>query len=94
MVAPRFTGILALLTFLAGANAECATCNHTLEVGTTSYRLVNTTLESASGYICTYEDSAGDMATCEYYVSGGYVMVGDELCPHVSSLCEVLSGGQ
>ncbi|KAG2097765.1 uncharacterized protein F5147DRAFT_366697 [Suillus discolor] len=67
MFTSRFT-ILTLLTFLAGANAGCATCNRTLEVGTTSYRLVNSTLQSAKAYICTYEDNAGDVATCEYYV--------------------------
>ncbi|KAG1717888.1 hypothetical protein EDB19DRAFT_1838936 [Suillus lakei] len=62
----RFT-ILALLTFLAGANAECATCNATLEVGTTSYELVNSTLESANGFtLCTYLDNKGDKVTCEY----------------------------
>ncbi|KAG1830411.1 hypothetical protein EV424DRAFT_292033 [Suillus variegatus] len=90
MFTSRFA-ILTLLTFLVGANAECATCNRTLEVGTTSYRLVNSTLQSAKGYICTYEDNTGDVATCEYYASGGYYMDGGNLCQHVSSLCEVLS---
>ncbi|KAG1748187.1 CHAT domain-containing protein [Suillus lakei] len=67
MFTSRFA-ILALLTFLAGANARCATCDETLEVdGAAAYKLVSNTEDSDSGYtVCKYVDNKGDQVTCEY----------------------------
>lgn len=55
MLTARFT-IFALLTFLAGANAGCATCEKTLEVmGDETYELVNGYMNYENGYtICKY----------------------------------------
>lgn len=55
MLTARFT-IFALLTFLAGANAGCATCDTTLEVnGQVTYKLVDSYMNYDNGYtVCEY----------------------------------------
>ncbi|KAG2152764.1 hypothetical protein DEU56DRAFT_775929 [Suillus clintonianus] len=84
MLTSHFT-ILALLTFLTGANAGCAACADTLEVdGVAVYTLVNSTIEYKDGYtLCTYENILGLEVTCEYSDRGAYVD-GDDLCPRGS----------
>ncbi|KAG2142946.1 hypothetical protein DEU56DRAFT_792630 [Suillus clintonianus] len=85
MFTSRFA-LLALLTFLAGANAECAKCDTTLKVGTTTYTLVGNTLEHANGWtLCTYSDNAGDKVVCEYS-NGGIIIDGDAVCPLTASV--------
>ncbi|KAG1786123.1 uncharacterized protein HD556DRAFT_1449978 [Suillus plorans] len=60
MFTSRFT-ILALLTLLAGANVGCATCQETLKVGSSTYELVSSYVESENGYMeCSYVDKKGD----------------------------------
>ncbi|KAG1720106.1 hypothetical protein EDB19DRAFT_1836208 [Suillus lakei] len=73
MFTPRFA-ILALFTFLAGANAGCATCQETLEVdGVATYELVSDYVKSDNGFtVCNYVDEKGDVATCEYAVRDFY----------------------
>ncbi|KAG2124378.1 hypothetical protein DEU56DRAFT_917066 [Suillus clintonianus] len=83
MFTSHFT-ILALLAFLAGANAGCAICDATLEVdGAAVYTLVNSTVEHDGYTLCTYESKLGTEVTCEYSDSGVYED-GDDLCPLVS----------
>lgn len=54
MFTSRFA-FLALLTFLARANAGCATCDDTVEVdGVAVYTLANSTIEYNGYLICTY----------------------------------------
>lgn len=55
MFTARFT-IFALLAFLAGANAGCATCEETLEVnGDVTYELVSSYMNYDNGYTtCRY----------------------------------------
>ncbi|KAG1881392.1 hypothetical protein C8R48DRAFT_667266 [Suillus tomentosus] len=67
MFTSRFT-IFALLTFLAGVNAGCATCPETLEVdGVATYKLVSSYVKSKNGFTeCSYTDKKGDEVTCEY----------------------------
>ncbi|KAG1717889.1 hypothetical protein EDB19DRAFT_1805739 [Suillus lakei] len=85
MFTSRFV-ILALLTFLAGANAGCATCDDTLEVdGVAVYTLVNSTTEYNGYTLCTYTNKLGTDVTCEYSDSGVYED-GDDICPRVSRM--------
>lgn len=54
MFTSRFA-FLALLTFLARANAGCATCDDTVEVdGVAIYTLANSTVEYNGYLLCTY----------------------------------------
>jgi hypothetical protein len=55
MFTARFT-VFALLTFLAGANAGCATCEDTIEVnGDVTYELVSDSMNYDNGYtLCKY----------------------------------------
>ncbi|KAG2138447.1 uncharacterized protein EDB93DRAFT_1165700 [Suillus bovinus] len=87
MFASRFA-ILALFTFLAGANAtttSCAACEDTLEVdGMAVYTLANSTVETNGYTLCTYTNSKlGTKVSCEYSDTGIYED-GDSLCPLVS----------
>ncbi|KAG1888374.1 hypothetical protein F4604DRAFT_1717173 [Suillus subluteus] len=86
MFTARFT-ILALLTFLAGANAGCATCQQTLEVdGVATYTLVNEYVRSENGYtVCDYVDKSGDEVTCEY-ANLALLQDGDDVCPKFSRI--------
>ncbi|KAG1819223.1 uncharacterized protein BJ212DRAFT_1479339 [Suillus subaureus] len=86
MFTARFT-VLALLAFLAGANAGCATCPETLEVdGKVAYELVNSYVRSDDGYTdCTYVGKSGDEVACEY-ANVGVLEDGDALCPKVSRM--------
>lgn len=75
---------LALLTFLARANAGCATCAATVEVdGVAVYTLTNSTLEYDGSTLCVYTSKAGTEVTCEYSDSGLYED-GDDLCPTIA----------
>ncbi|KAG1768600.1 hypothetical protein EV702DRAFT_1203227 [Suillus placidus] len=85
MFAARFA-ILALLTFLAGANAGCPTCQEIFEVGDEVYILTNCMRSGdASGYtVCIYQSSLNDdEAECEYN-KDGVLVVGDSVCPKIS----------
>ncbi|KAG2142929.1 hypothetical protein DEU56DRAFT_792571 [Suillus clintonianus] len=86
MFTSRFT-ILALLTFLAGANAGCATCQNTLEVnGVATYTLVSYYVKSDNGFTeCSYVDKKGDQVTCEY-TNVGLLEDGDSTCPQWSRM--------
>ncbi|KAG1786532.1 uncharacterized protein HD556DRAFT_1047352 [Suillus plorans] len=64
----RFT-ILALLTLLAGANAECAACQEVLYVdGVLTYGLVRIENSDNGSKKCIYVDKMDDVMTCEYAV--------------------------
>ncbi|KAG1860437.1 hypothetical protein C8R48DRAFT_774413 [Suillus tomentosus] len=80
----RFT-ILALLTLLAGANAECAVCQEVLYVdGVLTYKLVRIYEDSENGFKkCIYVDKKNDVMTCEY-ADDGMLQDGGSGCPKVS----------
>ncbi|KAG2059509.1 hypothetical protein BDR06DRAFT_949562 [Suillus hirtellus] len=84
MFTSRIT-ILMLLTFLAGANAGCATCPQSLDVdGVAIYELVTSYVKAENGFTeCSYVDKLGDVVTCEY-TDGGELKSGDEKCPKIS----------
>lgn len=83
MFTSRFA-FLALLTFLARANAGCATCDDTVEVdGVAVYTLTNSTIEYNGNLLCTYTSKVGTELTCEYSDSGVYED-GDDLCPTIA----------
>ncbi|KAG1816223.1 hypothetical protein EV424DRAFT_1540866 [Suillus variegatus] len=64
----RFT-ILALLTLLAGANAECAACQEVLYVdGVSTYKLVKIYDTEDGSKKCIYVDKKDDVMTCDYAV--------------------------
>ncbi|KAG1787624.1 uncharacterized protein HD556DRAFT_1448639 [Suillus plorans] len=69
MFTSRIT-ILMLLTFLAGANAGCATCPQSLDVdGIAIYELVTSYVKTENGFTeCSYVDKMGNVVTCEYTV--------------------------
>ncbi|KAG1830422.1 hypothetical protein EV424DRAFT_292250 [Suillus variegatus] len=84
--------ILALLTLLAGANAGCATCQETLKVGSSTYELVSSYVESENGYTeCSYVDKKGDEVTC-VYTDDGKLANGDWKCPGWSRKDECYAG--
>ncbi|KAG2138448.1 uncharacterized protein EDB93DRAFT_1165704 [Suillus bovinus] len=64
--------ILALLAFLSGANAQCATCQEALYVdGVATYELLSNYVKSENGFTeCSYEDKKGNKVTCEYRNDG------------------------
>ncbi|KAG2754288.1 hypothetical protein P692DRAFT_20827801 [Suillus brevipes Sb2] len=86
MFTARFT-VFALLTFLAGANAGCATCEDTIEVnGDVTYELVSDSMNYDNGYtLCKYVDTSGDTVTCEY-TNVGLLEDGDKVCPQWSRM--------
>ncbi|KIK33213.1 hypothetical protein CY34DRAFT_813787 [Suillus luteus UH-Slu-Lm8-n1] len=86
MITARFA-IFALLAFLAGANAGCATCEETLEVnGDVTYELVSSYMNYDNGYTtCRYVDKSGDTVTCEY-ANVGLLEDGDKACPRWSRM--------
>ncbi|KAG1802657.1 uncharacterized protein HD556DRAFT_1437719 [Suillus plorans] len=77
MFTSRLT-IFALLTFLAGVNAGCATCPETLDVdGVATYELVSNYVKSENGFTeCSYTDKKGDEVTCEYAVRNFWTLSG------------------
>ncbi|KAG2124383.1 hypothetical protein DEU56DRAFT_827562 [Suillus clintonianus] len=87
MFTSRFV-VLALLTFLAGANAGCATCEETLEVdGVAAYKLVSSSVDSKNGFtVCNYADKKGGKVACEYHTDSGLYEGGDDLCPRLSRM--------
>ncbi|KAG1781276.1 hypothetical protein EV702DRAFT_1075275 [Suillus placidus] len=87
MFTARFA-MLALLAFLTGANAGCATCQETLEVnGVATYELVSSYVRSENGFtVCDYVDNKnGDEVTCEY-TNVGLLEDGDSYCPQWSRM--------
>ncbi|KAG2348387.1 hypothetical protein BDR05DRAFT_956986 [Suillus weaverae] len=88
MFAVRFA-ILALLTFLAGANAGCdsPTCQEIFEVGDAVYILLKC-MRSGDGFtVCIYEGSIKeDEAECEYSDKDGSLVAGDSVCPKTSKV--------
>ncbi|KAG1786548.1 uncharacterized protein HD556DRAFT_1530991 [Suillus plorans] len=79
----RFT-ILALLTLLAGANAECAACQEVLYVdGVLTYGLVRIENSDNGSKKCIYVDKMDDVMTCEY-ADHGMLQDGGSGCPKVS----------
>ncbi|KAG1768786.1 hypothetical protein EDD22DRAFT_870645 [Suillus occidentalis] len=88
MLTARFT-IFALFTFLASANAGCATCDTTLEVnGQVTYELVDSYMKYDNGYtVCEYVGTTalGGKVTCEYG-NMGWLEDGDNVCPRFSEM--------
>ncbi|KAG2111319.1 uncharacterized protein F5147DRAFT_687226 [Suillus discolor] len=85
MFTSRLT-ILALLAFLVGANAACATCQETLSVnGVVTYKLVTSSWNMMNGFVdCNYMDKKGDEVTCEYEESGVFKDGDSNMCPQNS----------
>ncbi|KAG2076402.1 hypothetical protein BDR04DRAFT_1090432 [Suillus decipiens] len=60
--------VLALLTFLAGANAGCTPCAATLtRIDGMTYKLAHSSVGIENSYVeCDYRDKLGNEVICQY----------------------------